>query len=266
MRSPIQSIVLTAGLFVGLLCLFVLPVPTVFAQDDQPPQRKITVSGEAQINVVPDEVVITLGVETSDKSMSTAKRQNDSHVASLSAVARGFGIAPEQIRTNYLSVGSRYYANNPITVRRTIAISLKDISKFDDLLNVILDLQGINLLGIQFRTSELPKYKDQARSLAIKAARHKAEAMAGDLGQKLGKPITITEDRVSWSSYYDYYGYWWGYGGYGSQYGSAGGGPNAVQNAPAPASGNAPSGSDDTLAPGQINVNARVTVTFELAD
>jgi uncharacterized protein YggE len=43
----------------------------------------------------------------------------------------------------------------------------------------------------------LRQYKDQARDMALKAAKEKATAMAGSIGQTIGKAIRITEGTVS---------------------------------------------------------------------
>jgi len=104
---------------------------------------------------------------------------------------------------------------------------------------------------VDFRTTELRKHRDEARALAIKAAQEKAAALAGELGQTIGQPITISENQSSWWSWY---GSWWGYrwGGSATQ--------NVVQNA----GGSGATLGDSALAPGQIAVNASVTVEFEL--
>src|SRR5207248_3032718 len=111
------------------------------------------------------------------------------------------------------------------------------------------------LQGVQFRTSELRKYRDQARSMAIKAAREKADALARDLGQKVGKAITINEEQSNYWAYYNAWGYQNGYQNM-SQ--------NVMQNAGG-GSASATSG-DTTVAPGQISVTARVSVTFALTE
>ena len=57
--------------------------------------------------------------------------------------------------------------------------------------------QGVNDVGgIQFRTTELRKHRDAARLQAVKAAREKAEAMAGELGATLSSVQTITENNT----------------------------------------------------------------------
>ncbi|MCP4129862.1 MAG: SIMPL domain-containing protein [bacterium] len=46
-----------------------------------------------------------------------------------------------------------------------------------------------------FRITELKKYRSQACSFAIKATYEKADAFAKELGQNVGKPYSIQENR-----------------------------------------------------------------------
>jgi uncharacterized protein YggE len=110
---------------------------------------------------------------------------------------------------------------------------------------------GVNHVhGVDFRTTELRKHRDRARSLAIQAAREKATMMAGELGQRIGQPHSIREGHAGWWSWY---GRWWGSSWRGRM------SQNVIQEA----SGGTGGG---TLAPGQIAITANVTVTFELLD
>lgn len=218
--------------------------------------RLITVSGEADVKVIPDEVVLTLGVETSDKQLRAAKSLNDERVAKVMAAAEKLGVTTKEIQTDHISIEPRYrdtYEQRDFVgyfVRQTIVITLKDISRFEDLLTDVLDAGANYVHGIQFRTTELRKHKDAARTLAIRAAREKAVAMAAELDQKVGEPYAINEEQSGW---------WSGYGaGWGSA-GALGMTQNVVQNA-----GGESVVTEGTLAPGQISVTARVTVSFAL--
>ena len=217
----------------------------------------ITVTGDAEMRVVPDEVILTLGVETWDKDLSKAKRENDERVKAVLELAKNYGVESKYIQTDYISIEPHYqdsYRREDFIgyfVRKTIVITLKDINKFEDLLTSALEA-GVNYVhGIQFRTTELRQHRDEARALAIKAAQEKANALAGALDQRVGKPHTIQEDQVGWWSWYNA---WWGSpwsGGLATQ--------NVIQEV-----GGESFISEGGLAPGQITVNARVTVTFEL--
>ncbi|MDD5093247.1 MAG: SIMPL domain-containing protein [Dehalococcoidia bacterium] len=229
--------------------------------DGSQPSRTFTVTGEAEIRVVPDEVILTLGVETLDKDLNTARNQNDERIKRVLAGAAELGIAPKDVQTDYMSISSQYdtFTTEPVpgykcqeqefkgfSVRKNVVITLKDIAKFDDLYTFVMT-EGANYVqGIQFQTTEMQKYRIEARALAVKAAREKAAALAEGLDQKLGKAQTISEGSSGWwpgSSYY--------------------GGPgisNVVQNV----AGEGYQSLDGTIAPGQISVTSRVTVVFEL--
>lgn len=234
--------------------LVVPACPPASVQTEAP---TIKVTGEAEVRVVPDEVLVTLGVETSGLDLEAVRRDNDALTKKVIAVAQAQGVKTEHIQTEYLNAEPRFrdsYERREFlgyVVRRSLVITLKDIAKFEDLLTGEL-AAGVNYIhGIEFRTTELRKQRDAARALAVKAAKEKAAAMAGELGQKIGEPRTITEEQ---SSYWSWYSSWWGsrWGGAMTQ--------NVVQNA----AGSAPAGYE-TVAPGQIAVTARVSVTFDLS-
>jgi len=215
--------------------------------------RLITVTGDADVKVVPDEVVLLLGVETWDKDLSVAKSQNDERVKKVLALVKDFGIESKHVQTDQISVEPRYedsYTQRDFVgffVRKSVVVTLKDISKFEDMLTGVLSAGATHIYGVQYRTTELRRYRDQARALAIKAAQEKAVAMATELGQKVGKPTSIHEDYSGWWSPYNVR-----WGGAMAQ--------NVVQNV----SGGGTPSDDSSIALGQITVNARVTVSFEL--
>ena len=244
------------GLILAAVCAFFLVgavgLPTQVERDP----GLITVSGEAVVKVVPDEVLITLGVENFHRELSVAKRRNDSSVQDVIKISKRYGIDAKDIQTDYISIEPSYEDYHPYTtvtgyfVRRTIVVTLRNIDVFEDLLTAVTEAGATNVHGIDFRTSELRKYRDQARALAVQAAGEKAAAMAGELDISVGRPTSIHEDHVGWWS-------WYGYGWWGSRYGGMS--QNVVQNASGPAED-----FEGAFAPGQISINARVTVTFEL--
>ena len=243
-------------LLLVVLGLVVFPRPTVLA-DNPVASGSIAVSGTAEVRVVPDEVILILGVETSDKDLMISKRQNDERIKSLIALAKSNGIAAENIQTDFISIEPRYqdsYQQRDFIgffVRKTIIFTLKDLTKFEDVFTGALQAGANYVQGIEFRTTELRKHRDEARALAIKAAQEKATALAKELGQTVSKATNINESGYYWSSSY---GNWWG-----SRYGVG-----QSQNISQSAGGGSPVSDDSTIALGQISVFATVSVTFEL--
>lgn len=217
----------------------------------------ITVSGEAEMRIVPDEVIIRLGVETSDKELLSAEKQNEQIVKRVIALAKQYGIPAERVQTDYIQIEPRYsdsYDQRNFIgyfVHNTIVVTLRDISKFEGFLTDVLGT-GVNYVhSIDFRTTKLREYRDQARTLALQAAQEKAVAMSGTLGQQLGEPRTIQEESNDWWSGY---GSWW----------SGGWGGGMSQNVIQEVNGNG-ADFDSSLAPGQISVKARVSVSFAMS-
>lgn len=221
---------------------------------DQPEPRLITVTGDAEVRVAPDEVILTLGVETWNMNLSVAKTQNDERVKKILALTKKYKIEPKHVQTSHISIEPRYehqWEHRNFVgyfVRKTIVFTLKDTSKFEDLLSSALEAGANYVHGIRFRTTELRKYRDKARAMAIKAAQDKASDLAKELGQKVGKPHTIREERSGWWSWYNT---WWG-----SRWGR-GMAQNVMQVG-------GPSAEESSVALGQITVSARVNVSFEL--
>ncbi len=212
--------------------------------------REITVSGDAEIKVVPDQVILTIAVETLDKDLLSAKQQNDERVKKVLAVTQQFKIDPKHVQTDQVTIELRTRNYNGkdeflgFAVRKSVVICLKDMSRFEAVLMALLKAGTNRVDGVQFQTTELRKHRDAARLQAIRAAREKAVALAGELGQKLGRPRSIVENGVN-------------------PYARATG--NYLQNASVAASGES-GASDSGFAPGQISVSASVTVRFDLAD
>lgn len=220
------------------------------------PAGVITVNGEAEIKVIPDRVVLTLGVETSDKSLITAKSLNDEAIKKILRLTKDYQIDSKKVQTDHLTIEPRYnhdYEQKEFLgffVRNAIVITIEDIAIFDDFLTKSL-ISGANyVLGIDFQSTQLRKHRDEARKLAIRAAKEKATALAGELGQKIGKPCNIMENGNSWRSWY---GSLWNSGWRNLSM------QNVIQDASGPVND-----SESTVSLGQISIKANVTVTFEL--
>ena len=222
-----------------------------FAQNAIEPPL-ITVNGQAEVRVPPDEVVFTLAVENVDKDMLVANRRTDESVKQILAIARKNNVKPEDVQTSQISVQPKYNTDDMsyeernkvkriligYEVSKTIAIRLRDISRFDELLADVLKAGITRLSNLQFRDSQLRKHRDEARRMAIRAAKEKADLLAREIGQTIGPAYSITE--------------------LGSDYSTA----NVSQNRLDSFVGAAES--ESAIAPGSISVTAQVTVRFKL--
>jgi uncharacterized protein YggE len=235
--------------------LMALPA-TAIAQT--PATRSISVTGQAEVRVTPSTVNVVLGVETRDKALDAAKSDNDRRIQAVLQSIRSQGVDAKDIQTDYINVEPRYDEMNTGTVlrhyivRKSIAVTLKDVSRFEQVLSGALQTGATHVIGVQFLTSELRKYRDEARARAIQAAREKAIALAGELNARVGKVVTIHE--------YGGGGPWHPYNSaWGGRFGGQGMNQVSVQ-----AGGNSGELLGDAIALGLIGISASVNVSFEL--
>ncbi|MDQ3800608.1 MAG: SIMPL domain-containing protein [Acidobacteriota bacterium] len=194
------------AVFFALIFLSLVSINGQTPAVNQPPT--VDVSGTAEIQVVPDFVTFALRVTKSDKSLQVAKTQNDANMAQIIALTKRFAIDPTDVRTDFISVGEKFDRVKPkdddeyqnvfagYTVSKTVVIKLRDLSKFESFLSEIVRVGVTQIGSVSFESSEIRKHKDRARAMAIRAAREKAEAMAKELGQSIGKAVSIEEEDV----------------------------------------------------------------------
>lgn len=219
--------------------------------------RTIQVSGEAVVYVVPEEATVRFGIETFDPALANATGANDALGAKLLKALRAAGLAERDIQADHADVEIVYPPHGiaegiaGYRMRRAFTVTLRDVARLDEILGLVLKNGANHVEGYELRTSQLRKHRDEVRRRAIRAAREKAEALAGELGCAVGPPVSIGEG---------YYGWF----GTRSAWGAGGGMANQMtQNASF--SAGAPGGDEASAAPvGQIGVRAQVAVTFEL--
>lgn len=235
-----------------LLLLAAADAKALAAEGDPP---LITVTGQAEIKVAPDEVVFSLEVKKADKDLAAAKAQNDESVRAILALARRFNVAAQDVKTDYITVAMKYTTDliegddSPAArrvkreflgyeVEKTVIVRFTDIPRFEDFFSEVLKAGVSSVNRVEFRTSQLRRHKDQARAAAIRAAQEKAAALAKEINQTIGKAVVIREgnfqDSRASANYTGYVG-----GSFSEQEYS-------------------------TIAPGMITVTAQVTVSFIL--
>ena len=243
-----------ARLLAPLLLALLAPAAARAQQAPEPPL--ITVTGQAEVQVAPDEVIFGLQVENTEKELNAARERTDERVRAILALARRFQIAPQDVKTDYISVEMKYSTDLlddadggdgerrvkrefiGYAVSKTVTMRSTDIPRFEELFSEVLRLGVSSVNRVEFRTTQMRRHKDQARALAIRAAREKALALTREIGQTIGKAHTIREEGD-------------GRAAASSNYSTVVGGSFSADEGSA-------------IAPGMIRVSAQVTVSFIL--
>ena len=225
----------------ALFIISILFISMSYGQEvKQVPQ--INVSGEGKIKVIPDEATIAVTVETKGNIAKDVKKQNDEKIEAVLKFIKKMNLAPADYKTQRVALNPQYdyeKKKHNYNATQTIEILLRDLSKYDELMDGLVD-SGINRIdNVTFQSSKLAQYESEARKLAMKEAKMKAEDYVSVLGQKVGKAMTISDNSNSYQPQPVY----------------------ARMKSMAMEDSSAPR---ETLAVGEINIIANVTVSFIL--
>jgi hypothetical protein len=249
----VVSLALLLSLFASRSNIAATPVSA--AGNDCDSSRSIQVSGSAVVKVVPDLVTIQLGVTSNDTTPQGVYDKNTGTIKKVIAAIRALGVADKDVSTDYYIIRPLYTDYDSLTIKgyrinNTVVVNLKDVSKVSQVLAAALSAGANEVVDVQFKTSQLRQYRDQARELAMKAAQEKARDLASAANAQPGCVLNIDEN--SWS----YFGYPWQNARY-----YQGMMQNTVQNA---SSNVQPPSDDGPISLGQIAVQAEVQVRFSL--
>lgn len=223
--------------------------------------RTINVSGAAVVNVKPDRALIQLGVQSNGRSAKEAQAKNTATINKVTKALQALGIESKDIATDWYTIQPLYDDYDSLYIKgyriyNVIAITVRDVDKANEAMIAAFQAGANQVVNVEFYTSELRKYRDQAREMAMKAASEKASALAQTAGAHTDCVLTINEN--TWSSFN-------GWGWWSSRYGNNQSNmtQNVVQNA-APSEGESPTLDDGPISTGMISVRAEVSATFSL--
>ena len=183
------------------IILFTMLVTALQAQEiKQIPM--VNVSGEGKVKIEPDQALITISVETKGNDAVSVKKDNDKKMDAVLKLIKKANIAKEDFQTQRVSLNPNYdyeKKKNYFLASQTVQILLKDLSKYDELMAGTVDA-GINKINnVTFKSSKILQLRSDARKLAIKDAKTKAEDFVSVLGQKVGKAITISDNSAGYN-------------------------------------------------------------------
>lgn len=179
----------------------ILILMTVFATAVQAQEIKqvpqINVSGEGKIKVTPDYAIISIGVENTGADAAEVKKKNDATVDAVIKYLKNFKLPASDYQTKQVYLSKTYDYNKKksnFTASQQITITLKDLSKYDTMMMGLVDTGINNIQGVEFKSAKVAQYESEARRAAVVDAKAKALDYASALGQKVGKAIMVSDN------------------------------------------------------------------------
>jgi uncharacterized protein YggE len=171
------------------------------------------------------------------------------------------GVAPHHIQTEALALDMEYNEESrpssgvrAYTASRVYTVRLTTTTLVEAVMEAAFSEGGaVTMDGPVYGIENPRPLRDQARRLAIEAAREKADLLAMGVGKKVVRAVSITEGGNNLVGVYRSSS---GRGGFYAQ--------NAMQNTTQNIGNGPTNGGDEGLPLGQVGVGASVTVTFEM--
>ena len=240
------------------------PSPQQVEQSAQPvcdSTRSIQVSGTAVVNVKPDRALIQLGVQSNGRSAKEAQARNTATINQVTRALKELGIESKDIATDWYMIEPLYEDYDSLRIKgyrihNIIQITMRDVDKTNDAIVASFQAGANQVENVEFYTSELRKYRDQAREMAMTAATEKAKALATAAGTDTRCVLTINEN--TWS-YFNYWSWWYGRNQNQNLWTQ-----NAVQNVLPVEEAETPTLDDGPVNAGQISIRAEVNASFGL--
>lgn len=163
-----------------------------------PNQNQVTVFGQGKVEYQPDEVIITLGVQV-DKvwSAEAALKQLNEKITRIIEAEKNLGIQEADIKTGSYNLSPQYDYQDGIssvsgyTANQNLIIKIQNIKEDKEKTSQVIaaaSSSGANqVLGVEFKASNLEALKQEARLKAIADAKNKAPEMFRASGLRVGK-------------------------------------------------------------------------------
>lgn len=172
------------------------------AQNNQPGcypyPRTISVTGSAEMDVIPDEIYVQVNLREYKKKGEN-KTELDKIKTDFLANCKTVGIPDSNI-----SVASYEGYDLPYVIRRrkkdpelyasiVYQIKFSNTKKIDELVDRLDDDATSNFYIVRTSHSKIIEYRKQLKIMAVKAAKDKATYLSESVNEQLGQAITIVE-------------------------------------------------------------------------
>ncbi|MDD1653033.1 MAG: SIMPL domain-containing protein [Methanomicrobiales archaeon] len=169
------------------------------AAEDTTKERLIHTSATGEVTTTPDQAEISVSVQTENPDPKRAQSDNAAIMADVIAALKAAGVAEADLKTTGFSMYPVYDESGSIfaknikyyRVTNTLLITVKDISKTGDLVDLAVANGANNVNGVTFTISDEKQQalRDDALTDAVQLARADADAVAKAAG------LTITGVR-----------------------------------------------------------------------
>lgn len=240
---------------IGLALALAPGVPTVAAQPvaaAAPQVSTVTASATARVYRTPEYLDVIIGVETIAPTASEAQASCTATMEKALTALKALNLDKYEPQTGTVSLQPRYNSYRDESERRivgytalnTVRVRTTDLKASARIIDEALKAGANRVDSVSFGIKEYLAAREEALTMAVKAAKRKAQVIASALDQHLGKVQSVNESSPAYF-----------YGGMNRM--------AQVQTANV-AGGGSGETAEESVVPGQIEVVVDVTISFAL--
>jgi uncharacterized protein YggE len=185
----------------SVLAVIVVGVTGAGGAPSAAPQHSIVVAGQGSIAARPDRAQLSFGVSSDAKTASAALRTNAAEMTKVIAALKSQGIAAADLRTDLVSLSSRYSQNGETVVGYTatnsVSATVRNLAKIGAIIDAAVDAGANQVSGPNLvRSSAASLYRAALRA-AIADARGKARTIAAASGLHIRRITDVAESSAA---------------------------------------------------------------------
>ncbi len=192
-----------------VLLLLCVPFAGLVFGQTQPAIPSLSVTGNAEVRSSPDQAVVRLGVTQESPTAQEAQQKASSVAQAILASLRQLGIPAKDIQTSQLTLYPIYTGEGVEPLRRdrpriagyrasnVVAVMVKKMEQVGPVVDAGLKAGSNQVEGISFGLQDDTAARQQALTQAAAEAQKKAETIAQALGLRITGVQEVTEGGVS---------------------------------------------------------------------
>ncbi|MFB3068743.1 MAG: SIMPL domain-containing protein [Acidobacteriota bacterium] len=189
-----------------IVCAF-LALPAQGQSAIEKESSMLTVSGQGEIRIAPDEATVQLGVTRQRETAREAQEQVNEVAQEILTAVIQLGVEAEHIQTSQLRLSPVYSTRRPgfsdeprvVAYRASnmVSVRLENLSLVGSVIDAAMQVGGNQLQGVYFALRNDLSAREQALKEAVKEASQKAKAISEALDVKIIEVIEVNEGSVS---------------------------------------------------------------------
>lgn len=173
-------------------------------------QDFITVSGKGEVFAVPDIATFTFSITEEGKDVAEANNKSSTKNNAVMKYLKSTGIDEKDIQTRDYYANPKYDYSQIVCIKapcpssvpkligyevsQSVSVKVRNTDKAGEILSQVGTLGVTNISGLTFTIDDAEVIKSEARAKAIEDARAKADLLVKQLGVRIDKVSSFSED------------------------------------------------------------------------